>query len=367
MAAVPTLPFVVLNAHRPYSASDIIDAAVAAASSTPAHNPGHVSTGGRSSSSSLLSLKAPLRTVTAGAGSSEVAPISTSPLPIASGLVASPPISPSIGSKPGTSSSPAPVPISSLPSSLSPPSAVPLSEIQTRTLHPQVHYIFENDPLENEILESIPKSRCITLDLDPRSGVIKNVESFLTNLQVMDVKLVPFQAALTTPSLSSSINSLTTAANPQQQQLDDGNKNTGFSTQALGKAGLSGPSSLQNSISTSTAKMSRLPSDRNLTNQSGDGDSQSIKSVKNDDKAAAASTPTNVSGAKDWTLVIEAVEIDEGDQESDSELLEQSLISSLSTDMAPEEYLPHCDALLKSFTARNLLVQKVIDFTAANS
>ena len=37
---------------------------------------------------------------------------------------------------------------------------------------------------------------------------------------------------------------------------------------------------------------------------------------------------------------------------SGSELLEGSIISSLDTDMMPEDYLTHCEALLKSFNAR---------------
>ena len=37
---------------------------------------------------------------------------------------------------------------------------------------------------------------------------------------------------------------------------------------------------------------------------------------------------------------------------SESELLEHSMISSMDTDLIPQDYISHCDALLQSFSAR---------------
>ncbi|KAF8940032.1 hypothetical protein BGZ58_007962 [Dissophora ornata] len=292
MTAVPTLPFVVLKAHKPWPHSDNIS--TTATSQVP-----------------NLALTASLPAATsAGLGTGAIA--------------SSSPMSPNIlrtGSIGHMPSSPNPANISGSLGTSSPGPSIP-SVIQTRTLHPQVHYIFENDPLEHDILESIPKSRCITLDLDPRSGSIKNVESFLTDLQVMDVKLVLFQAALTTSSTSSSLNSLAAnmtmnnnnnVSNSVQQQGNDGHGGGGSNhTTAMGKVTSPGASSLQFSATISTTRMTRHPSERSLVSQIGEGDSQSIKSAKSEDKVP---TPTNSTGAKDWTLVIETVEVDERDQE----------------------------------------------------
>ncbi|KAF9398714.1 hypothetical protein BGX21_007378 [Mortierella sp. AD011] len=331
MAAVPTLPFVVLKAHKPCSASDILDAAAAANPSTDALQP-------------------PLSTVAAMNGASS-------------------PISPSISRTGSMNRIPSMQRLRSdsntLRDSATASGSLALAT-KTRTIHPQVHYIFEDDPLESEILESIPKSRYITLDLDPRTGTIKNVESFLTNLQVMDVKLMPFQSALTTSSSTSSLNPFTVNVsgsgniNGVQTNDSDSSGSAGNLNPAFGKAGSSGPSSLQSSMTVSASKMGGRLSERGLANQPGAGG----ESVKNDERTSATA---NTAGSKDWTLVIDAVEVEEKDQDSDSELLDQSMISSLDTDALPNDYLSHCDALLKSFTTRNLLVQKVIDYTGANS
>ncbi|KAF9968606.1 hypothetical protein BGZ70_001736 [Mortierella alpina] len=185
------------------------------------------------------------------------------------------------------------------------------STLQVRTLHPQVHYIFENDPLESDILESVPKSRSITLDFDPRTGTIGNVESFLTHLQVMDVKLVPFQATL--PSLSTSSSS--TSLNSMMRH----HAGTGGEGEDKAQAGMAG----------------------------GGGGGGGV--------------------GKDWTLVINAVEVDGKDLDSESEMLEQSMLSSFDTDMGSEDPLVYSDALLKSFQTRNMLVRKVIDYTTSSS
>ncbi|KAF9998955.1 hypothetical protein BGZ79_007388 [Entomortierella chlamydospora] len=348
MAAVPTLPFVVLKAHKPCSASDILDAAAAAQSSN--FSPSQGLTQASRSASTDAAQPPPLSTVVAMNG-------------------APTPISPSISRTESMNHIPSMQRLRSdsntLRDSATASGSLALAT-KTRTIHPQVHYIFEDDPLESEILESIPKSRYITLDLDPRTGTIKNVESFLTNLQVMDVKLMPFQSALTTSSSTSSLNPFTINVsgsgniNGVQTNDSESSGSAGNLNPASGKVGSSGPSSLQSSMTVSTSKMGGRLSERGLANQSGAGG----ESVKNDERT---STAPNTVGSKDWTLVIDAVEVEEKDQDSDSELLDQSMISSLDTDALPDDYLSHCDALLKSFTTRNLLVQKVIDYTGANS
>ncbi|KAG0066691.1 hypothetical protein BGZ89_006990 [Linnemannia elongata] len=223
--------------------------------------------------------------------------------------------------------------------------------VQTRTLHPQVHYIFENDPLESEILESIPKSQCITMDFDPRSGVIKNVESYLTQLQVMDVRLVQSfgqevqQGQVQGVTLGGSSSSLSP---PSASATGTGVGTGGGAGTLLARTNSLSSSTLQSSFKTS----------RRSTDKGTRGDA----SVSDDKSSSSATTTATTMATKDWTLVIDAVELDRRDQESDSQLLEQSMVSSLDTDSIPEDYILHCDALIKSFSARNLLLRKVIDY-----
>ncbi|KAF9352622.1 hypothetical protein BGX34_012061 [Mortierella sp. NVP85] len=308
MAAAPTLPFVVLRAHKPYSVDDIVSEAE--------QNP---SFPGRSSPSSLNS-RAPLR----------------SSIPDVSSLASS--NTPRSGPNNDTYTT------NDIPGSTGAPSTSSPSTIHARTIHPQVHYIFENDPLEMDILASIPRSRCITLDLDPRSGSIKNVESFLPNLQVMDVKLVTSQAAMATSSGSSASLTATQTADGQggssTSNTASGIGPGGGNLMMLGRTGSSEALPLQSSFTASaasaaSARMVGGSSERSLVNQAVDGDNQGIKGT-----------------IKEWGLVIEAMEMDEISTESGSELLEGSIISSLDTDMMPEDYLTHCEALLKSFSAR---------------
>ncbi|KAF9149048.1 hypothetical protein BG015_009186 [Linnemannia schmuckeri] len=196
------------------------------------------------------------------------------------------------------------------------------SSVQTRTLHPHIHYIFESDPLETEILESIPKSQCITMDFDPRSGVVKNVESYLTQLQVMDVRLVQSfgqegQGALGGPSSSLSPPSASASG-------------TGMGT------GSGGVDAGVGAVSTSSS-------------------ASSLKATTTTTTGTGGGATTATVASKDWTLVIDAVELDRRDQES------------LDTDSIPEDYLLHCEAIMKSFSARNLLLRKVIDYANATS
>ncbi|KAF9958829.1 hypothetical protein BGZ72_010811 [Mortierella alpina] len=110
-------------------------------------------------------------------------------------------------------------------------------------------------------------------------------------------------------------------------------------------------------MTTSATKMTRRPSERSLGNHAGTGG-------EGDDKVQAGV----VGGAgKDWTLVINAVEVDGKELDSESELLEQSMLSSFDTDMGTEDSLAYSDALLKSFQTRNMLVRKVIDYTTSTS
>ncbi|KAI1319206.1 hypothetical protein EDD11_004600 [Mortierella claussenii] len=396
MAAVPTLPFVLLKVHKPSSTSEILaaDAAAAAAAASSSSTP--ATTGAPRSSTSYLSHSPRPKTHPADVEAAPLSPASGGGTGALLSLDTSRTTSgvsqtfPPLGATSATTAPVAP--------------QLPSSSIQSRTIHPQVHYIFENDPLESEILESIPKSRCITLDLDPKTGTIKNVESFLTSLQVMDVKLEPFQitpgdgssgggggggvsnkpTATVMSSFSSasthslgrnavggSNNSLNNTSRIAVQAMDAGRVVDNSSVPALvalRRTHSSGASSVQSSMTISATRMARQPSDKSLVNHaSGTAAAAAAAAAATADNDSNHTDGTNSVGAKDWTLVIEAVEADDKDFESDSELLEQSMISSLDTDMMPDDYLSHCDALLKSFSARNHLVSKVIDYTSANA
>ncbi|KAF9914538.1 hypothetical protein BX616_008099 [Lobosporangium transversale] len=418
MTAVPTLPFVLLKAHKPYSTSDIVALNAAAATSAPLTSATMTATGRSSSSHSLMDSRPVLR-------SASTTDARASP---GLGIEAAPTSSISSSTAPATVKATDPSTDSNPISSLS-------SVIQTRAIHPQVHYIFEDDPLESDILESIPKSRSITLDLDPKSGTISNVESFMTHLQIMDIKLVPLQTTLTnatTTVMTTTTNAATSASSaslnslgviPSAGNTDTGsegshnniahtqvfamtdttssinNTNNGSPLAAAAAAALYrtdsyGASSNQSSMTMSSTKMARKTSERSLMGQAGitlapaasltatargNDIEDDLKSHRNDDatlptailnasisvSAAGASSPSSSIREpiiKDWTLVIDVVEVDEEDHESDSEVLDQSMISSLDTDVIPGNYLSHCEALLKSFSARNLLVHKMIDF-----
>ncbi|CAO3573168.1 unnamed protein product [Mortierella alpina] len=404
MSAMPTLPFVVLQTHKPSSTAEII-ATAAALAAAPAAAPATASAATTGLSSSSVSSLKPPRSPTSPAPASRAAPGSGGP-----GLLPSSPggtrPSSSINhthSLPGSSSTRARADnvAAAMPSTIPPSSSGPgpsvggatsspvgsnnsgggggggnnssnaASTIQVRTLHPQVHYIFENDPLENEILESVPKSRSITLDFDPRTGTIRNVESFLTHLQVMDVKFVPFQAtlpSLSTSSSSTSLNSMvsgihsqhhTAGGESQQQQQQQQQQHRNTTAPTLGRTNSSGASSINSSMTKSATKMTRRPSERSLGNPAGTGGEV-------EDKAQAGIAGGGGAG-KDWTLVINAVEVDGKDLDSESEMLEQSMLSSFDTDMGSEDPLAYSDALLKSFQTRNMLVRKVIDYTTSTS
>ncbi|KAG9326493.1 hypothetical protein KVV02_007642 [Mortierella alpina] len=407
MSTMPTLPFVVLQTHKPSSTTDIIAAAAAAAATagTAAAAVSNAATTGLSSSS-VSSLKPP-RSPTSpapasrtGSGSGATGALPSSPggtrpnssinhthsLPgssstraradsVAAAIMSSTiPPPPSSSSSPSLSGPAAAVGAIPSPSSNSSNSSSAPSSLQVRTLHPQVHYIFENDPLETEILESVPKSRSITLDFDPRTGSIRNVESFLTDLQVMEVKLVPFQAtlpALSTSSSSTSLNSMmggihnSTSTNTvsgesqQQPQQQPQQQHRSTTTPTLGRTNSSGASSIHSSMTTSATKMTRRPSERSLGNHAGTGG-------EGEDKTQAEVAAGGGAG-KDWTLVINAVEVDGKDPDSESEMLEQSMLSSFDTDMGSEDSLVYSDALLKSFQTRSMLVRKVIDYTTSTS
>lgn len=286
MAAVPTLPFVVLRAHRPCSVNDIINA--------QATEPQNASLPGGSSPSSLnhrappgsssLDESRPLATTPAGTGTS-------------TSLITPDILRPRSESMGGGAMNIIPGSTAAMATTL-PIATLLSSATHSWTIQPQVHYIFENDPLEMDILGSIPRSRCITLDLDPRSGSIKNVESFLPNLQVMDVKLVTSHAAASTSS--SSMASLNTPiVNPVTQQTIDGQNaiHTGSGSShpmTLGRTGSSEALQSSFTISTGTSRMVRGSSGRSLLDHATDTDSQTIKGM-----------------GKDWGLVIEAVQVEE--------------------------------------------------------
>ncbi|KAG0252848.1 hypothetical protein BG011_006713 [Mortierella polycephala] len=355
MATAPTLPFVVLKAHKPSSANDIITAGI-----------------GQSSSSSSLSPPRPTPL--------DFSLTSTPPSSTAAGTTAA---SNTSGSQlPDTIINNAPAQQASWPSthsrnnSLTAPATTtnttttafgtPLESttIQTRTLHPQVHYIFEDDPLEAEILESIPRSRCITLDLDPRLGTVKNVESFVSHLQVMDVKLVPFQPA--PPGSSSSSLSLNSPAGNNSANDGQIGSATTITRPTVVRTASPGSSSIQSIMSTST-KLKRQPSENklgNLMDVGGSGSGGGVNSETDGQDLRKADASSIGTAAKDWMLVIEAVESDENEQQSDSTLLEQSMISSLDTETTLENYLLRSEALLKSFCARNSLVHRVLEYSS---
>ncbi|OAQ36613.1 hypothetical protein K457DRAFT_131812 [Linnemannia elongata AG-77] len=454
-AAVPTLPFVTLLAHKPSAPHEILAATTAITSlPTPAVPiAGGIGVGGPNAtaattmtrSSSSVSLHPPrsvssdishLRSASSSAGLTAGGGVgigisgngtslsaggrlmsvgmlrsSTAPVPQHHNPPTTATTSTTTTTAIATSTS------SGLPSALTDlsfPTNTPMSTtVQTRTLHPQVHYIFENDPLETEILESIPKSQCITMDFDPRSGVIKNVESYLTQLQVMDVRLVqsfgqevqqgqvqgvtlggsssslspPFASATGTGvgtgggagteavSSSSSASSLkattTTSGGGGGRGPADDNRTHSITSPPQPNPSTSSPSSSSSGAPTSGGTLlartnslssSTLQSSFKTSRRSPDKGTRGDTSVSDDKSSSSATTTATTMATKDWTLVIDAVELDRRDQESDSQLLEQSMVSSLDTDSIPEDYILHCDALMKSFSARNLLLRKVIDY-----
>ncbi|KAG0070678.1 hypothetical protein BGZ90_012550 [Linnemannia elongata] len=460
-AAVPTLPFVTLLAHKPSAPHEILAATTAITSPPTPAVPiaGRIGVGGggggggggpnataattMTRSSSSVSLHPPR------SGSSDISHLRSASS--SAGLTAGGGVGVGISGS-GTSlsaggrlmsvgmlrSSTAPVPqhhnppttattstttttavttstSSGIPSALTDLSTnTPMSTtVQTRTLHPQVHYIFENDPLETEILESIPKSQCITMNFDPRSGVIKNVESYLTQLQVMDVRLVQSfgqevqqgqvqgvtlggsSSSLSPPSASatgtgvgtgggagteavsssSSASSLkattTTSGGGGGRGPADDNRTHSITSPPQPNPSTSSPSSSSSGAPTSGGTLlartnslssSTLQSSFKTSRRSTDKGTRGDTSVSDDKSSSSATTTATTMATKDWTLVIDAVELDRRDQESDSQLLEQSMVSSLDTDSIPEDYILHCDALMKSFSARNLLLRKVIDY-----
>ncbi|KAG0340443.1 hypothetical protein BG004_006406, partial [Podila humilis] len=163
-------------------------------------------------------------------------------------------------------------------------SAEGLTSVRSRIVHPQIHYIFENDPLETELLESVPKSRCITLDLDPKTGVVSNVESFLTGLQVMDVKLVSTLSSAPSTSLFS----------PKQGTNDDA-----IGSADIGQAGASSPPAYVDSTpQTDLGKVSTSNSSLEKPKTS---------STEKDGGAGSSS--------RSWTLMIDAIEADDRNHE----------------------------------------------------
>lgn len=160
-----------------------------------------------------------------------------------------------------------------------------------RTIHPKIHYIFDNDPLEAEILEKVPKSRCITLDLDPKSGVVTNVESFLTGLQVMDVKLVSSSsAALSTSTPSSAV------FPPSAIAIEEATDAKGT---AKGTTKASPPSSFE--LGSKDLVRAKVTASTSSIDKAGLGKS---------DEGVGTSSP-----GKNWTLMIDAVEVDDRNHE----------------------------------------------------
>ncbi|KAF9586156.1 hypothetical protein BGW38_009153 [Lunasporangiospora selenospora] len=402
MTTVPSLPFVVLNAHKPSSIQDLISG-------------------------------------TDPSESTDVPPASSSRTALGAGEATSPSSrqSPSTTARPGSTSSTAMTTAAAVPTTAGPvpSSGLPANLIQTRTTHPQVHYLFENDPLEAEIMDSIPRSRCITLDLDPKTGAIKNVESFLPNLQVMDIRLESHMGSTPTQQFSSPSSMSSPPSSSSTPTVS-----TGGSTGAVGSAGttstsmrpklpsrsgssssatdvpwatnttgarpssssssvaLSRSNSLRNqtivgslsgdnsfgvrpgstgssSITSSTAmpatKLSRRPSERSGASNVGaaadrqEGLHQSIgpRGDGGGKTAPEERAPTVGAGfSKDWTLVIDAVEVENDSESSDIDLLEQSNLSILDNEPIADDYIAQTEALLKSFSARNTLVRRVLDF-----
>lgn len=175
--------------------------------------------------------------------------------------------------------------------------------VHTRTIHPMIHYIFDNDPLEAAILENVPKSRCITLDLDPKSGMVTNVESFLTELQVMEVKLVSTSSAVSTSTPSSDIFS------PSVNAIEEATDGRGTT-----KAG--SPSYIESGS-------------KDLARTKVTASSSSIdKGLGKSDEGVGTASPS-----KNWTLMIDAVEVDDRNHERyEHRRMLQDVIEEVSSD-----------------------------------
>ncbi|KAG0043695.1 hypothetical protein BGZ83_011127 [Gryganskiella cystojenkinii] len=371
---LPTLPFVVLRAHKPGSAEDIQAQRVVAPPSMKYESDSRTS---------------PFQPSSAVAPSSKPSSLKKSSSALSSGASIK-----TVSSGSSDAAKQTPVTKASTLGSISPsPSPSTVVYHQTRTLTSHVHYLFENDPLEAEILESIPKSRCITLDLDPQSGMISHVESYMPELQVMDVH---WESLSFLPSSGPGQTELTPSQKRPSSSLSSSSSSASVSASlpatavAASNSGSLTRSSTSSSVVMNSSSLPRRPSERNLRGQQqqqpGEDKVNSLvtprspsapvlssvsPTVEGEATAITTSGGGAVAGHKDLTLVIEVVEMDESDQQhsysDSSELLDASMISSLGTDSIPEDYLSHCDALLKSFSSRNTLVKKVIDYTASHS
>ncbi|KAG0268345.1 hypothetical protein DFQ27_006968 [Actinomortierella ambigua] len=109
--------------------------------------------------------------------------------------------------------------------------------IQTRTIHPQVHYVFaDDDPQASNLLSQLPKARTISLHLDPATGRISGVDSFIPEFQITNIRAIPVPS----PNTPSS----TLQASASSSSLSGGggsssNSNSGGGTTSATTSGVS--------------------------------------------------------------------------------------------------------------------------------
>ncbi|KAF9979369.1 hypothetical protein BGZ73_000063 [Actinomortierella ambigua] len=235
----PSLPLVVIKAQKPSSIQEIRDGALlmarGATTSTTTTIPtaAATSTGGSHRRPSI--------------DSHHYTPQEDIPPRVASSIAALATPSSPTPSHHDTTQSPS-ASSSSLLTSFSP------AAIQTRTIHPQVHYVFaDDDPHASNLLSQLPKERTISLHLDPATGRISEVDSFIPEFQIMSVRAIPVPSP-TTPS-----SNLQTSASSSSSLSGGSGGGGGIATAATNTPGTNAVSSLSSAPAQTTAALLQGP------------------------------------------------------------------------------------------------------------
>ncbi|KAG0238350.1 hypothetical protein BGW42_005583 [Actinomortierella wolfii] len=328
----PSLPLVVIKAQKPSSIQEIRDQALLTTRDV------------HTTATATTTTTAAAATSAATPGSRRSASISSDNnqhpqqhLPLHDDIP--PSIASSMAALAATSSSPSNADRMSSPSSPLPP----LAAIQTRTIHPQVHYVFaDDDPQASSLLSQLPKQRTISLHLDPATGLITNVDSFIPEFQITSIQAVPVPSPNTPSSAfqtSSSSASLSTGGATTAVNATSPPSPAPIPTSTTQAQGLSSSSHSSSSLNThhnqssstilaqtkaargQVATITSGPSSTGTTTSgsssssvTGGGTSAVSKQVGQSEPSSVAEPPPTAQPQqpvyRDWTLVIEGVETD---------------------------------------------------------
>ncbi|KAG0245232.1 hypothetical protein BGW41_002701 [Actinomortierella wolfii] len=326
----PSLPLVVIKAQKPSTIQEIRDQALL--TTRDVHTTATATTATTTAAA----------TSTATPGSRRSASISSDynqhpqqHLPLHDDIP--PSIASSMAALAATSSSPSNADLMSSSSSPLPP----LAAIQTRTIHPQVHYVFaDDDPQASSLLSQLPKQRTISLHLDPTTGLITNVDSFIPEFQITSIQAVPVpspntpSSAFQTSSSSASLSTggATTAVNttspPSPAPIPTSTQTQGLSSSSHSSSSLNTHHNQSSSTILAQTKAARgqvatITSGPSSTGTTTSGSSSSVtgggtsavsKQVGQSEPSSVAEPPPTAQPQqpvyRDWTLVIEGVETD---------------------------------------------------------